>query len=223
MVAVFLHQATNALALAAEHEHDRPLVVDRVPPLLARTVEADDPETLRLERLQGLDDIADARDLHAFECARGGAGRRVRQRSGVTIGQEDAVGARGIDAADDRPEIARVLDPVEKHEERRRARGLLKLLEAQQALVGHDGEDALMPLAVGRAIERLTGFETKGHAPLAGAADDFEDPLVADSLGHDHAFDGARARGEGFENGMNSTDYGHSGFLTVAPARGAGS
>ena len=215
MIAMLLDQPPDALAFTAEHEHDGTLVVDRVPALLARTVEADDPEALRLQGLQGLDHVADAGDLDAFERARRSAGRGIRQRRGVSIGKQDAIRARGVDAADDRAEVSGVLNAVEQHEESRRARALLQFLETQEALVGHDGEDALMALAVRGPIESLAGFEAKGHAPLACALDDFEDALVAHSLGDHHTFDGAGARGQGFEDGMNSTDYGHSRFLTL--------
>jgi hypothetical protein len=74
-------------------------------------------------------------------------------------------------------------------------------------------------LAVGGAVESFARLKTQGHASLACPLDDLEDALVANSFGDDDAFDGARTRGQCFENGMNSTDYGHSKFLTLGGRR----
>jgi hypothetical protein len=213
VIAVLLHQPANAFAFTTQHQNDRPLVVDRVPSLLAGAVEAHDPEALGLQGFKRLHDVADAGDLHAFERARGGAGRGVRKRRGVSVGKNHAVRSRGVDTPNDRAKVPWILHTVEQHEERRCARALLKFLETQKAFLGHDREDALVALTVRCAIESLTRFETQGHAPLACALDDLEDPLVANSFGDDDAFDGARTRGQCFENGMNSTDYGHSKSL----------
>ena len=107
VVAVLAHQPADAAALAAQHERHRPLVVHRVPALRARGVEADHPDPARLQRLERLHDVADARHLHVLERARGGAAHRLGEPGAVPLGQQHAVGARRLRAcAGSRPGCA---------------------------------------------------------------------------------------------------------------------
>ena len=60
-----------------------------------------------------------------FTCssaARGGAAHRLREPGAVAVGQQHAVRARRLHRAQDRAEVARVLDAVEHHDQRGRAR-----------------------------------------------------------------------------------------------------
>jgi hypothetical protein len=130
VIAVLLHEPANAFAFAAQDQNDGPFVIDGVPALFAGPIEAHDPETLGLQGFERLHDVPDPSDLHAFERACGGAGRGVRKRSRVPVGEDHTVRARGVDAANDRAKISRILDPVEEHEESGCPRALLKFLEA---------------------------------------------------------------------------------------------
>ena len=123
MVAVLAHEAPQPLAFAAEHEGDRPLAVDLVPPLGARRVEADDPDPARLHGLERLHEVAAAGHAHVLEPARGGAGHGLGQARGVPLGQHHAVGARGFGGPQDGAQVPRVFDPVEDHDEGGIARG----------------------------------------------------------------------------------------------------
>ena len=62
--------------------------VDRVPPLGAGRVEAHHPDAARLERLERLHEVADARHLHVLERAGGGAAHGLREPGAVPLGQQ---------------------------------------------------------------------------------------------------------------------------------------
>ena len=124
-----------------------------------------------LELLEGLHQVADARDGHVLEGACGGAGHRLREPGAVALGQDDAGGPRRLGGAQDRAQVARVLDPVQDDEERGRVGGLDQVLEGQDRLLGDDGDDALVRDSARHPVKRLAHFEAQ-RDPEVGRAPD---------------------------------------------------
>ncbi len=209
VVATLAHQAPDAAPLAAHDQRQRSLVVDLVPALAARGVEADHPHAARLERLERLREVGDARHADVFERASRGAAHHFGQAGRTPLGQQHAVGAGRLARAQDRAQVARVLDPVERHQQRRVAQAAEQVLDLEQRLLRDDGDDALVRHAARQPVERLAPLEAQRHAQAAGARDGVGDALVAQSLDHQEAVEVARGRAQRFEHGVDAADEVH--------------
>jgi hypothetical protein len=93
MVTMLAHEAPHALAFSAQHEGQGPAVVDGVPSLPARRIEAHHPDPARLQRFECLHHVADASDLHVLKCTRRGPvhglGKALRPCAGSRPGCGD--------------------------------------------------------------------------------------------------------------------------------------
>ena len=93
------------------------------------------------------------------------------------------------------------------------ARPREKLVEADEGLLGHDGDEALVRDAARHAVEGLPRLEAQRDAELAGATDRVGDPPVAQALDHEEAVEMPGARGERLEHGIDAADEVHGVFV----------
>jgi hypothetical protein len=209
VVAVFAHETPHPLPLASQDEGDGAAVVDGVPPLRAHGVEAHDPDSSSLQGLEGLNDVADAREAHVLEGACGGPVHGLREPGVVTVGEQDSVAAGRLRGTKDRAQVARVLYSVEDDEKRGVAGSGEQVLERARGPRRHHGDQALVGHSARHAIEGLAGFEAQGNRQPAGPADGLGDATVAKPLRDEQAIEVPIAGEERLEHGVDSTDQVH--------------
>jgi hypothetical protein len=213
VVAVLADQAPKALALSAEHQGDGTSTVDLVPPLRARRVEPDDPDAARLHGFERLDEVAPAGHSHVLEGAGRSAGHGLGESGRVPLRQHDTVGSRGLGRPQDGPEVPGILDAVEHHDEGGLPRRVEELLEDDEGLLRHHGDEALVGNAARHAVQRFPGLEAKGNPELARAADGVGDPPVAQALDHEQSVEMTGARGQRLEHGVDAANEVHGVFV----------
>jgi hypothetical protein len=148
--------------------------------------------------------------LATFTCSSPPAEARLTvSELAAAAGLQHAVRARRLHRAQTRAEVARVLDAVEHHHQRRRARLLQQLVDRRHRLGRDDRDESLMRDARGHAVQRLAGLEAQRDAQLAGAADGVGDALVAQALDHEQPVEVPRARAERFQHGVDPADEVH--------------
>ena len=186
VVAVLAHEPADPAAFAAEHERDRLLAG---PPASQRSVPAASKPTTQTPRAfrasSAWTTLPIAGDPHVLEGPRRGAVDGLGQAGAVPLGQQHAVGPRRFRGAQDRAQVARVLDAVE-HDEQAPGRAPVwsSAVEGHDRLGGDDRDEALVGHAARHAVEGLAGLEAQGDAEPAGPRDGFGDAAVAQSL-HD--------------------------------------
>jgi len=78
----------------------------------------------------------------------------------VPLRQQHAVDSRGLARAQDRAEVARVLDAVEHHQQCRIAQRLEHGLERVHRLCGDDRDHSLMRYSAGHPVQGLARLES---------------------------------------------------------------
>src|SRR5829696_5966287 len=211
-VAALAHETPQPLALAAEQQGAglRPV------PVRVRGVGlgggADGPDAAPLQLLQQPHDVGGARDGHVFERAGRGLRHRLGQARRAPLGDEDAVRARTLGRAYNRAEVARVFDAVEHDRERRvfgaHARGeRAEQVVRARVVGGGDGrDDALVVGARGDALQLGAGHAADGDVGVARDLKNLAQPRLVRALGQRQALDGARARAQRFEHGLDAED-----------------
>ena len=207
--------------LASEHEAHRALEVDRVPTLASRGIEAHDPHTSRLERLQRLYEVSDTSHLHVLQGARRRTADRLGEPGAVSLGDERSVCARRFDRSQDRPEVARVLDPIEGHEKRRVAGVIEQVLEREHRPGRDDGDHTLVGHAAGHAVERLAHLEAQRDSETSGAAYGVGEASAPQTLHDEESIEVPGARAQGLEHRVDAADQVHSSPSRRAVARAA--
>src|ERR1019366_122105 len=155
------------------------VVVNRVVALGAALVEADGPDVALLQLVQGARDVGDARDGQVFGGSGGGLYRGAGEPGGAALGDNDAIGAGAVGGANESAEIVRVLHAVEDHQ-----KAVLGVPLFQQGvhvgvlLAAGDGDDALVGVGIGGAVELLAGQEADLHAAGPAVVDEALHPLV---------------------------------------------
>src|SRR5262249_21306852 len=109
----------------------------------------------------------------------------------------------------DGPQVARVLDTVEDHDQRGRARLLQQLLHADDRLGGDHGDEPLVRDAARHPVQRLPRLEAQRDAEGAGPADRVRHATVAQPLDHEQAVEVTRARGERLQHRVDPADEVH--------------
>jgi hypothetical protein len=102
----------------------------------------------------------------------------------------------------------RVLDAVENHHEI--ARG--GTVEIGVLPGGAHGEDSLVGAEAGETVESRARLEADGDVGAAREVDDLLDARAAGALGDEDTVEGPLGL-EGFKNGVDSAENGHSGGL----------
>ena len=117
MVAGAADKIVEAGALAAEDEDEIAGEVELVVVGRAAFVETDDPEIVVLEIFKGADKIDDAGDAKMLGGARAGFEGGGAEGSGAALGEDDAVDTGAIGNAEERTEVLRIFDTVEREDE----------------------------------------------------------------------------------------------------------
>ena len=122
-----------------------------------------------------------------FDRSRRNFDNRRRQTAGAALGQYDGIGPCGMGAANDRAEIVRVLNLVEKDE-----KAALLIQAAQHRVVigigarRHISNDPLM-MRTGNAIQGRALTHVVGNFALARQFEDFIDHFAAPAIGQQQA------------------------------------
>jgi hypothetical protein len=215
VVTSLTHQPPHPLPLAAENDGDGPLVVDGVPSLTPFGVEPHDPEPSRLEALDGLGHVAYPSDLHVLEGASRGPRHGLREPRTVAVGEQHAVGAGRLGRAEYRPEVARVLDAVQDHDQARVVGLAQEVLDGHDRLRRHNGDHALMRQPSGHAVQCLPRLETERHSHLGGAGHGLGDSLVPNPLHDEEAVEVPGPGAERLQDRVDAADEIHERKILV--------
>ena len=112
-IALFQYKAGSAVALTAEHDADRAVPEVHLIVVLAADFGSVNPESLFLEFVDRIADVGHLGDRHMFKCACRCLLYRSSHAAGAPLGDNDAVHAEHIRAADDRTEVVRVFDIIQ--------------------------------------------------------------------------------------------------------------
>jgi len=119
----------------------------------------------------------------------------------------------GKSGADNRAEIVRILDTVEKNDETALRFGLIgvsdDVFESDRGANSGDGHDSLVIAGIGQAVELAAVFETNSNTARAGELNDFFNAGVLTALGDNNAVEGAPGL-EGFTNRVNTGETIHT-------------
>lgn len=138
-------------------------------------VEADAPDVVLLELLEGADEIDDAGDAHVLGGAGGGFDGDSAQGGGAPLGEDDAINPGTIGGADKRAEILGIFDSVECEQESGGGgvAGLgEEVLEGEELALAHDGDDTLVAGCFGHAGELVAVLKAHSNAVLTTEVND---------------------------------------------------
>ena len=91
--------------------------------------------------------------------------------------------------------------------------GLVKILERDQLLGAHDGNDALVSGGPGELRQLVARFLAHADAGLTAIGDEASEPLVVTFAGDDDVIKAAAPGLEGFLDGMEAVQNFHKGSL----------
>ncbi len=209
-IAAPAHQVVQALAFGAENDGAVHLVINLVVALRAALVQADGPHVALFQFVQRARDVGNARDRQMLRRARrslnGGAG----QSGSTALGNDDAVCARAVGSANQRAQIVRVFDAIEHDQEAVLAVALLQQgVHICVLLAAGDGDDALVRVGVGGAVELLARQEAYLHSAGAAMVNQALHPFVMPLARDADVFEAARARLQRLADRMNAVDDDH--------------
>ena len=119
----------------------------------------------------------------------------------------------GKSGADNRTQIVRILDTVEKNDETALRFGLIgvsdDVFESDRGAGSGDGDDSLVIAGIGQAVQLAAVFETNSDSARAGELNDFFNAGVLTALGDNNTVEGAPGL-EGFTNRVNTGETIHS-------------
>ena len=209
-VAAPAHQVVQSLAFGAEHDGAVHVVVEFVVALRAALVEADGPHVAFFQLVQRARDVGDARDRQMLGRSRRSLHRGARQSRGAPLGNDDAVGAGAIGGANERAQVVRVFHAVEHDQEAVLAVALFEQrVHVGVLLAAGDGDDALMGVGVGGAIELLARQEADLHSAGAAVVNQALHPLIMPLARDADVLEAARARLQRLADRMNAVDDDH--------------
>jgi hypothetical protein len=215
VIAGALDEIVKACALAAQNEDTIAGEVELVVIGFAALVETDDPEILLLELLEGADEIDDAGDAKVFCCASAGFDGNGAKWRGAALGEHDDVDACAVRNAEQRAEVLRVFDAIEREDEARLAGSLWleEIFDGEELCGANDGYDTLVCGGAGELGEVLARFLADTDVRLAAG---FDEALDAgrlsgfEPLAGDHDVVKASAAGlYSFFDGMDAVESLH--------------
>ena len=223
VVAGAADEVVEALAFASEDDDGVSREVKSVVGLGAVFIEADDPEVVFLELLEGPDEIDDAGEAEVLGGSGGGFEGDGAEGGGAAFGEEDAIDTGSFGRTEERAEVLGVFDAVEREEEMRGGAGggRDKIFEVEEITLANDGDHALMGGGSGEAGEGIAGLGADWDGRLAAEVEDGSDAgggsgaLAGDADVVKVAGPGA----EGFLDRVEAVEDFH--FFPVYPCRGA--
>ena len=147
VVAGAADEIVEAGAFAAQDEDAVAGEVELVVVGGAALVEADDPDVLLLQFLEGADEVDDAGDAEVLGGAGAGFHGDGAQWRGAALGEDDAVDAGAIGDAQQRAEILRIFNAIESEEQAGAGDGSGAVKRSSMArafLRADEGDDALV-------------------------------------------------------------------------------
>lgn len=174
MVAGTAGEFVEAFAFASEDDDGAGVPVIGVVVDGASLVEADAPDVVLLELLDGADQIDDASDADVLGCAGGGFDGHGAQGGGASLGKDDAIDACAVGGSQECAEVLGIFDPVEGEQE---AGGGIagfgdEVFQGEEFAFAHDGNDALVGGGFGHAGELVSIFKTNTNALGSAEIDD---------------------------------------------------
>ena len=133
------------------------------------------------------------------------------QPRSASLGNNDAVRAGAVSRANDSAEVVRVLHAVEHNQ-----KAVLVVALFQQSvhvgvlLAAGDGNDALVGVGIGGAIELLARQEANLHSASTAVVDEALHPLIMPLTGDANILEAARARLQGLADRMNAVEDDHA-------------
>jgi hypothetical protein len=230
VVAGAADERVEASAFAAEDDDE---VAGEIEPVVvggAAFVETDNPEVLALEVFEGADEVDDAGDAEMLGCAGAGLDGGGAEGSGAALGEEDAVDAGAVGHAEERAEVLRVFDAVEREHEacgggtvRRRRE---EVFEGEEFLRADEGDDALMRGGFGGESELLAGLLDDADTCLTALGEETVETGVMALAGNEDVVKAAAAGLEGFRDRVQAVKDFHlvsaclpeSRFLPLRPS-----
>jgi hypothetical protein len=184
VVAGFADEVVEACAFAAEDEDAVAAEIELVVVGCAAFVESNDPHILALELFKGADEVDDSGDAEMLGCAGAGLHGDRAERSGTTLGEDDAVYACAVGYTEKSAEVLGVFNAVEGEQQAARADFLMvwgeKVFDGQRLLRAHHGHYALMGRSLGQERQLLAGILTNANTGLAESGDEmFETQIFA--------------------------------------------
>lgn len=218
VVAGLFDEVVEAGSLAAEDEDAVGAEVEVHVVGGAALVEAEDPDVVLLELLEGADEVGDAGDADVLGGSRGGFGDGAGDGGGAALGEDDAVDTGSVGGAEEGAEVVWVFDAVECEEEVVLAVGFggEEVFDGEELALADDGEDALVGVGAGEAGELVAGLD--GDADFGGSAelDEAFEAVVAALAGYADVIELAGTGADGLLNWVEAVENFHGSSL---PAR----
>src|SRR5665811_2116154 len=197
----------QAASLAADDEHEGAAQICLAVRERGIRIGTHDPETPEVEACERAGEVVDRREEQVLARARGRLDRRRAERRLAARREEDAVDTGSLGAPEQRAQVLRVLEGVERQDERRLAapdRAGQDLVRGREATSLHDERDALVAIEPGRRGQGAT-LDLHDRDPEGGRVE--HEPLerIAALRRHEEA---ARdpAGDEGLLHGMPAGD-----------------
>lgn len=221
VVAGAADKIVQARALASEDDHEIAGEVELVVVGRASFVETDDPEVVALEILEGADEVDDAGDAKVLGCAGAGLHGRRAEGRGAALGEDDTVDTGAVGDAEQRAEVLRIFNAVEREDEAGGGLGGIgfeEILDGEEFLRADEGHDALVRGRFGDEGELLSGLLPDADSGLAALCDEALQAIVL-ALACDEDVVKAAASGfESFLDRMQAVENFHEISLVSASA-----
>ena len=195
VVAGAANQIVKASAFAAQNENAVAAEVELV--VVGRTalVEANHPDVLFFQFLQGSDKVDDAGDAQVLGGSGTGFHRNRAKRRGAAFGEDDSIDTCAIGNAEKRAEVLRIFHAIEGEEQARlrRVRRGEEIFNGQRFLGTDESNDALMGRISGQMREVFARFLAHTHSGLLAVGDETREAVVVSLGGNNHVIEAAPA------------------------------
>lgn len=180
MVTGAADEIVQPIALAAEDDYGVGREVVAVVSGWAALVEANAPDVLLFQLLEGTDEVDDASDADVLGGSGGGFDGDGTERGGAAFGEEDAVDSGGVCGAKERAKVLGVFDAVEREEE---AGSFLagsgeEIFKVEELADADDGDNSLVGGGFGQAGELFFWLKAEADARFPTGVDDLLESLV---------------------------------------------
>jgi hypothetical protein len=177
MIAGAADQVVQARAFASKDDYRVRREVELVVILGAALVEADAPEVVLLEDFEGTDHVDDAGDTEMLGRPRRGFDGDGAERGGAAFGDDDAVDAGTLGAAEESAEILRIFDAVEGEDEA--GLGTLEdVFKVEELAFADHGDDSLVGSCLSHAGEGVARLKAGFDARFAAEVEELGEAVV---------------------------------------------